>query len=116
MALNPLCQFLGPGMRREVTRSVGSPASPRLRSSTLRAPALVAEVVGRVCPAMCLTSRLHHRVELECGVEQLLLVCSDGVWEFITAQEVPFLTATSGMLQLPDWSVFQSARWKAHVQ
>ena len=28
------------------------------------------------------------RVELQKGAEQLLLVCSDGVWEFITSQEV----------------------------
>ncbi|OLP88158.1 putative protein phosphatase 2C 35 [Symbiodinium microadriaticum] len=34
------------------------------------------------------------RVELQTGTEQLLLVCSDGVWEFITAQEAVDLVST----------------------
>jgi len=34
------------------------------------------------------------RVELQTGAEQLLLVCSDGVWEFITAQEAVDLVST----------------------
>ena len=62
----------------QVIKSVGSPLSQRSRGTLLK-------------PSMrSVDCRLHCtqlRVELQTGTEQLLLVCSDGVWEFITAQE-----------------------------